>query len=264
MWSYDTVLFACLCLCFGSAISSLTWRWQQVANYAWRQEAHQLLGLPCPDPKPLSVWHARSICPHCKHTLTVSALVPLLSYLRTKGRCQFCHHPIAKRYPVIELLTFSALFPLWWLKNDAYELSLQVALITTLITAAIIDAEAQWLPDSCHLSVLVCATLLLDYQHSDVFEHLYSGLFGFGFLIVLRAAFLRIRRIEAVGLGDAKLLGVLLFWLGFGAAQPVLLVASLSGLIFALLSRTTYSKPIAFGPFLIGASVLYFFMSSTS
>lgn len=45
----------------------------------------------------------RSICPKCEHELAWYDNIPLLSYLILKGKCRYCHEPISKRYPLVEL-----------------------------------------------------------------------------------------------------------------------------------------------------------------
>lgn len=44
-------------------------------------------------------------CPTCKRTLTVTDLIPVLSYVFFKGRCRNCHSGISPLYPLIELAT---------------------------------------------------------------------------------------------------------------------------------------------------------------
>ncbi|MDO4714562.1 MAG: prepilin peptidase [bacterium] len=50
-----------------------------------------------------SILRGRSACPHCKHRLSAWDLVPLLSFLLQGGKCRYCHKPIARLYPILEL-----------------------------------------------------------------------------------------------------------------------------------------------------------------
>src|SRR6476469_2055720 len=47
----------------------------------------------------------RSQCPNCDHTLSWFDLLPLLSFLSTRGRCRYCQKPVSFRYPLIEVVT---------------------------------------------------------------------------------------------------------------------------------------------------------------
>ena len=46
-----------------------------------------------------------SKCPQCRKRLTVSELIPVISYIMQKGRCRNCRMTISLVYPLIELLT---------------------------------------------------------------------------------------------------------------------------------------------------------------
>lgn len=54
---------------------------------------------------PVLRWQNRSMCPHCKKTLTAGELVPLLSFIIQRGRCQGCGEKISLQYPLVELGT---------------------------------------------------------------------------------------------------------------------------------------------------------------
>src|SRR3990167_1223631 len=56
------------------------------------------------DEKAPKFWQGRSMCPKCKHELSWSDNVPLLSFIVLSGRCRFCQKPISWQYPVVELL----------------------------------------------------------------------------------------------------------------------------------------------------------------
>lgn len=55
-------------------------------------------------PRKESIVFPRSHCPVCDHILGVSDLVPVLSYLVLRGKCQYCKTPYGPRYMFIELL----------------------------------------------------------------------------------------------------------------------------------------------------------------
>ncbi|MBM6550261.1 prepilin peptidase [Marinomonas ostreistagni] len=260
MWSIEPLLYALVSLCIGSAIGSLSWRWQQHAKRQWHQEARQILALAPLNGPSFALWHSRSYCPHCHHSLNATALIPLLSYAWLKGRCHHCHTPISLRYPIIEGLTLSCLLPLHGYAQNPLELVALTLLVSTLICAAIIDFESYWLPDSAHLVVFSCATIWLQSQQLDLYNHLFAGLVSLFLLLVLRGVYQFFRNMEAIGIGDAKLLAVLVYWQGPDALIEILLAASFLGLIFALIQRKTYSSAIPFGPFLIAASLLFFYL----
>lgn len=46
----------------------------------------------------------KSMCTSCGHKLAANDLVPIVSWLRLKGRCRYCGEPISIRYTVVELI----------------------------------------------------------------------------------------------------------------------------------------------------------------
>ncbi len=44
-----------------------------------------------------------SCCPQCGHRLRAVDLVPLVSFVVTRGRCRYCQAPISWQYPLVEL-----------------------------------------------------------------------------------------------------------------------------------------------------------------
>lgn len=56
----------------------------------------------------------RSYCPHCKKTLTARNLVPILSFIFQKGRCQYCKKEISLQYPLVEFATGFVFALVFW------------------------------------------------------------------------------------------------------------------------------------------------------
>lgn len=92
-----------------------------------------------------------------------------------------------------------------------------------------------------------------------------SALIGAGFGVLLLAAtaylFWKVRAVEGLGGGDIKLAGALGFWVGIEGIAPMILIASLAGLLMvgarALLgARIDRRTELKFGPCLCGAASL--------
>jgi hypothetical protein len=66
----------------GSAVSALAWRLPR--HRSWVRD--------------------RSACPGCGATLGPADLVPLLSFVLSRGKCRHCGRPIGWRYPLTELI----------------------------------------------------------------------------------------------------------------------------------------------------------------
>lgn len=254
-----SLLFGVFWLCAGSAIAAFTYRWPRQQDYLWRQEARELLGMARQpsEPKPAGFHQGRSVCPHCNHSLAWRDLLPVFSFLSSKGRCRYCQHPISYRYPTIELLTLLLALPLLWMNLGQLQLLAISLIIVLLLIGAVIDSEHYWIPDFVSFGIIAIA--ILQYQPTPALlaNHLLAGLAAFTIIYLLRSLYFYLRDVEAIGLGDAKFLAALIVWLGLDALSWVLLLASLTGLVIAVWRRHKH-RHIAFGPYLAGAAYLYF------
>lgn len=142
----------------------------------------------------------------------------------------------------------------------------------TLIALAIIDARTFVLPDVLTIPLIaigiVHAALVEPAAAAAAEERLAAAsgsaaaaLAAFAFMAVVAWAFRAVRRIEGLGLGDAKLLAAAGAWVGLEALPTVLLLAAVGALagtvIVHRVSRTAapvLTAPLPFGPYLAGAA----------
>jgi prepilin signal peptidase PulO-like enzyme (type II secretory pathway) len=86
--------------------------------------------------------------------------------------------------------------------------------------------------------------------------HVAGAAIGYGLLWAVETAYRRLRGHDGLGRGDAKLLGALGMWVGALGLAPVLLIASLSGLVAALVLAwkdgrgVSGQSAVAFGPWI--------------
>ena len=95
----------------------------------------------------------------------------------------------------------------------------------------------------------------------NIQQSLLGGLTGYGIIYLLIYFYYKIKKIEAMGLGDAKLLAALGCWFGWQSIFFILFFASVIALLLILPSllrqtRTLKSK-IPFGPYLLLGSITY-------
>lgn len=206
-------------------------------------------------PKDMSVVLPASHCRHCQTPLRFWHNIPIISFLLLKARCYTCKQPISWRYPLIEalavILSLIVLFQIGW------QLLLLPALLFTyaLIALTFIDIDEHILPDCITLPLLWVGLALNSF---DVFtsapQAIWGALLGFSLLWLVDRLYYIIRKRTGIGMGDCKLLAALGAWLGASALVPIILIASVMGLLVALiclaLKRLQYDAPIPFGPFL--------------
>lgn len=227
-------------------------------------------------PRDLSVVAPRSFCPECGRQLRWTENIPLLSFLVLRGRCRSCLQPIPLHYPLVELLCGLAFFFCF----TRYGLSLVslkwIVFEMLLIGLFWTDLEERILPDELTLGGSLLGLLFAFFipVPGTLGELLVPSLgwLGFSVLNALLGAFLlsvpiwliatlwgRLRKREALGFGDVKLLVMLGLFLGPDKGLLALLAASVAGAVLgiALLvwkrkEAVTYELPL--GSFLCAAA----------
>ncbi len=204
---------------------------------------------------PPSILVGRSACDRCGQRLGPADLVPLASWLATRGRCRHCGQSIGAFYPAIELAALG--IALWsaWLAVD-WLLWPSCLLGWLLLALAAIDLRCFLLPDFLTLPLLAGGLLLCAVaEPASLVPHALAAALGFAFVVALRQAYWRLRRREGIGLGDAKLLAAAGAWVSWEGLASVLLVASVAALASTLLrykrgSSISLVDRVPFGAFL--------------
>lgn len=249
-------------LLIGSFLNVVIHRLPQMMERDWRRESAELLELSAPDDgPPLSLLRPGSHCPHCGHVLRWHENLPLIGWVRLRGRCAACSGPISPRYPLVEGLTALLFASLAWRFGADPVLLAWAGFVAVLIAAAGIDWDTTLLPDSLTQPLLwaglvVAAlgwTLPLD-------QALWGAVAGYGALWTVFWLFKLVTGKDGMGAGDFKLLAALGAWLGPAMLLPVVLAASLIGALVGLGLKAggqlREGRYVPFGPFLAGAGLL--------
>ncbi|WP_140986923.1 prepilin peptidase [Asticcacaulis tiandongensis] len=192
----------------------------------------------------------RSACDHCGVSLRFVRTIPVVSGLLSGGNCHACKGPIDPLHMVGELAgaIILGLVCLWVPLPQLVPFAL---LSLCLLTLALIDSRIQRLPDPLVLAVAALSGGIALMDGVGVFNLLVAVSVGIG-LWLIRFVLEKRSGQAALGLGDIKLCAALGLWLGPSVVH-VLLLASVSGLVYALVTRQT--GRMAFGPFLAGAAL---------
>ena len=126
-----------------------------------------------------------------------------------------------------------------------------------LLALAVIDLKTFILPDGLNLAVFLLGCGMVAVYRQEVWLwHLAGAVAGYGLLWLVEVAYRKLRGVDGLGRGDAKLLGAIGMWVGLEGIPPVLLIASLGGIVSvmvaAALRRQALSgqTTIAFGPWI--------------
>ena len=238
-------VLALLGLIMGSAVTALAWR----------------------IPRGLSWVRGRSACPNCHTELSARDLVPLFSFLMSRGRCSHCGAPISWRYPLTEVVC-AAWAVLLYLKvglSPAYPF---LAIWGFLLVALLwIDLDFKLLPDVLTLPgtlIGVAAALTIP---GGVHYALLGVLVGSGGLWLLAWLYLKVRKVEGMGGGDIKLAAMFGVVLGWQLTLLTLSLAALAGTVWGawlIAHRGGHGQSeLPFGTLLAPAAMVAFLWGDT-
>jgi leader peptidase (prepilin peptidase) / N-methyltransferase len=210
---------------------------------------------------PLGIAKPRSRCPSCGHQLAWHENIPLLGWLRLKGRCSACSSPISARYPVIELATAAMFAAVGWRFGAQPAALLWCAACATLFALAAIDWDTTVLPDALTLPLLWAGLVAAAAGWTlPLPVALWGAVAGYMSLWSVYWLFKLATGKEGMGYGDFKLLAALGAWLGWQMIVPILLLASVIGAIVGIAMKMNSSlregRYVPFGPFLAGAGIV--------
>ena len=216
----------------------------------------RLLALP-----PLDLNQPRSHCPACGHRLRWHENLPVLGWLRLRGRCSACGVGISARYPLVELLTGVLFVAMGWRWGFTAPALLWSAWAGVLLSASLIDWDTTLLPDPLTLPLMWCGLVVSALGWTvPLPEALWGAVGGYASLWVVAAAFERVTGKEGMGRGDFKLLAALGAWLGASLLLPIVLAASLAGAVVGLTMKARGSlregRYVPFGPFLAAGGLM--------
>jgi leader peptidase (prepilin peptidase) / N-methyltransferase len=202
-------------------------------------------------PRDQSVVFPSSRCPSCGAAIRPYDNVPILSWLVLRGRCRSCKVRINARYPAVEALT-ALLFALVLLQQGLTAGLLPDLVFTAALVALVfIDAEHMLLPDAITLPgvgfALVARALVPNLYGVEFLRDgmmagwpdaglslvnaLLGALVGGGSLWLVGWLWERLRGVEAMGLGDVKMMFMVGAYLGWPLTLVTLFLGVVAGAI---------------------------------
>lgn len=202
-----------------------------------------------------------SYCPTCGHRLGGLDLIPLFSFLFSRGKCRHCKQKISCFYPIIELVT-GILFSLsFYVFGYSYEFFISLVISSLLSIVLVSDITYLIIPDSIIIISSILVTILnfvfLGWK-STLFAIL-SGIIMFTFMYIVMLIGNFIFKKESLGGADIKLMFLSGILLGPFTSLIVIFLSSLMALPVALgLYITKRENIIPYGPFLVLAMYILF------
>lgn len=243
-------------------------------------------------PREQSVVFPTSACPQCGYAIKFYDNIPIISWLVLGGKCRNCKNPISARYPAVEFFNAVLWIMVFWQIGFTPMLPVGLVFVSVIAALMFIDAEHMILPNVITYPLFVVVILLriafpLAFSYSifsdlnfaplasmagayhpviiSLFGALLGALAGGGSLWLVGELWKRLRGVDAMGLGDVKMMlgvGALLGWrLAFlsifiGAFAG----AVIGGIYISTKKDKSLQAQIPFGIFLgIGSIVAFIF-----
>ncbi|OCT14263.1 prepilin peptidase [Paenibacillus pectinilyticus] len=210
-------------------------------------------------PAKQSIVRPPSACPSCQTQLKIRDLIPVFSYLLSRGSCRYCKSKVSILYPIGELVT--GLLFLWVYVHEGItgEALVGLVLVSLLVIITISDLTVMRIPNQVLMFFFpVFVVLRLVFPGGQAWwSYVLGAVIGCG-IVVMISLLTR----GGMGMGDAKLLLVCGFVVGL---TPILvafvlacLIGSLVGGLLLLLNIIKRKQPVPFGPYLaVGILISY-------
>ena len=208
-----------------------------------------------------SIVFPNSRCPSCGAVIAFYDNIPILSYAFLRAKCRNCKEHISFRYPAVELLTATLFLVVAWHDGLSAALPFDLVFASALLALVFIDAEHMILPNVITYPGIVFAViariaipLLTGTPHFDDVPSLSGGalagmplwvvsltgaligaLIGGGSLWLMGWTWEKLRGIEAMGLGDVKMMFMVGAYLGWRLTILTIFVGVLGGSIIGIL-----------------------------
>jgi leader peptidase (prepilin peptidase)/N-methyltransferase len=212
-------------------------------------------------PREESIVFPNSRCPSCGAVIAFYDNIPIFSYIVLRAKCRQCKERISVRYPAVELLTAALFIGVAWHAGLSAALPFDLVFASALFTLVFIDAEHMLLPNvitypgiAFALIARVAIPYLTGTPHFDDVPSLSQGaladmpiwivslaggfigaLIGGGSLWLMGWTWEKLRGIEAMGLGDVKMMFMVGAYLGWRLTILTIFVGVLSGSVIGIL-----------------------------
>jgi len=188
-------------------------------------------------PRGGSVVSPRSACPHCGTPIPARRNVPVLSWLLLGGRAACCGRPISPRYLLVEVIGVAMALLVTLRRGASLEGAAEFILLSALVVLFFTDLDARLLPDKVTLPIAAAGLLMSPWRPAlgeglgmpGWLSALVASAAGYVLFLAIGLLWRRIRKVEAVGGGDMKMLAMIGAFQGIPGLVLTLLVSSVVG-----------------------------------
>src|SRR5690349_8559165 len=212
-------------------------------------------------PHEQSIVFPNSRCPSCGGAIAFYDNISVISWVILIAKCGHCKERISFLYPAVELLTAALFIGVAWHSGLSAALPFDLVFTSALLALVFIDAEHMMLPNAITYPGIVFAVVarvaipfLTHTPHFDDVPSLSQGaladmpvwvvslagaligaLIGGGSLWLMGWTWEKLRGIEAMGLGDVKMMFMVGAYLGWRLTILTIFVGVLTGSVIGIM-----------------------------
>lgn len=221
-------------------------------------------------PNDLDVVSKSSFCTSCKYKIPFYLNIPIISYILNFGKCKNCKNKISISYLIVEVLTASLFVYTYMLYGISFNSLAFIIFYSGLLIIFFTDLKYYLILDKITIPLSIVGLVFTFFNFNpfdvDILSSLLGGAVGYLIIYIIRFLFFKIRKVEGMGLGDAKLFLMIGIWLGIKSIYLILASSALVGAVVGLLIIYFYKKDkdfqIPYGCFIVIASALYPYLGS--
>ncbi len=211
----------------------------------------------------------RSFCPKCKKKINWYDNIPLISFILLEGKCRKCKKEISIKYLLVELISGISFVFIFLDYNNYLEIVFLQVLVIIFLIIFFIDLKHFIIPDSLNFSLIILAiskNFIPNFESNftyDLNQSIVGGILGYFVIWIIIFLYKKIKNLDAMGFGDAKLMAGIGLLFGWKSIPFVLFVSAIIGLISVIPSLINKTKnlrtEIPFGPYIIVSTIIYYF-----
>ena len=221
-------------------------------------------------PNDLDVVSKSSFCTSCKYKIPFYLNIPIISYILNFGKCKNCKNKISISYLIVEVLTATLFVYAYMLYGISFNGLAFIIFYSGLLIIFFTDLKYYLILDKITIPLSIVGLVFTFFNFNpfdvDILSSLMGGAVGYLVIYIIRFLFFKIRKVEGMGLGDAKLFLMIGIWLGIKSIYLILASSALVGAIVGSLIIYFYKKDkdfqIPYGCFIVIASALYPYLGS--
>tara|TARA_B100000745_G_scaffold168274_1_gene110074 strand:- start:7258 stop:8004 length:747 start_codon:yes stop_codon:yes gene_type:complete len=192
----------------------------------------------------------RSKCDSCAEELSPFTLIPIISFLVLRGKCQMCGSKIGVSHFLAEVVLAALFGAAFYIHGFGIELVLSLIFLTLLSSIVIYDLRHTIIPNVLVYPLIVVGGAMA-YISGDIYTPIAASAMALFFALIWLFS-----KGRAMGFGDAKLVLALALFVGYPLAITGFMLSFWIGAVIsvALLviygKRRTMSNEVPFAPYL--------------